>query len=213
MRFPIPGGIIVSGSIVHDTVARPVDEVRWDTTQWLERVETHMGGNGASTAYTIGKLGVPVRLLGAVGRDGFGDELLSRLRGAGVDVAGVERVDKPTAATVVLVNAAGARALLHRPGASEGLFGEPLCFDGAAAQGFRHYHLGNVFALPAMRPHAAATLRNARTAGLTTSVDTGWDTQDEWMRMLGPCLGDTGILFASREEAEKLSGRSTPEEA
>jgi sugar/nucleoside kinase (ribokinase family) len=210
LRLDIPGGILITGSIVHDTVARPVGELRWNATQWLEKLETHMGGNGASTAYACAKLGAPVRLLGAVGGDAFGEELLARLNSADVDVSGVSTLDAPTAATVVLVNAAGARVLLHRPGVSEHLFGEPLRFEEHAAGGFRHFHLGNVYSLPAMRPHAAVTLANARAAGFTTSVDTGWDSRNEWMALLDPCLPHTDVLFVNREEGSMLTGLDDP---
>ena len=45
-----------------------------DGTPWIDSIELNLGGNGANTSYALSRLGVPVRLLGMVGRDaGTGD--------------------------------------------------------------------------------------------------------------------------------------------
>jgi sugar/nucleoside kinase (ribokinase family) len=59
-----------------------------------------------------------------------------------------------------------------------------------------------------MRRHAAECLRRAIAAGLTTSMDTGWDARGEWMRVLEPCLPGTGLLFVNEDEARMLTGAS-----
>jgi sugar/nucleoside kinase (ribokinase family) len=185
---------------------RPVERIAWNTTTWVDSIERQLGGNGASTCYTLGKLGVPVRLIGLVGRDGFGDELLDRLASVGVDLGAVGRSQLPTATTVALVNSQGDRFLLHRPGASAEAFADPLEFPPTLREGLTHFHLANAFALPHLRRQAAEALRRARAAGLTTSVDTGWDPQGRWLEDLGPCLPNTDCLFANEEEACKLGG-------
>jgi len=76
-------GVIATGNIVMDVLTRPVDEITWGGTRWVESIVPSLGGNGANTSAALGKLGVPVRLLGAVGRDAFGGAALasSRMRG------------------------------------------------------------------------------------------------------------------------------------
>lgn len=201
-----PRGVLCSGNIVHDILVRPVDRLNWGTTTWVDSIEPHLGGNGASTSFTLGKLGVPVRLLGMVGQDAFGDQLLARLHGAGVDTRGIMRSAAPTAATVALVNTDGNRLFLHRPGSSGEAFRAPVEFTPGLVDGVSHYHLANVFALPSMRPHAAETLRRARSAALTTSLDAGWDARGRWLEDLGPCLPHVDILFVNESEARMLSG-------
>jgi sugar/nucleoside kinase (ribokinase family) len=205
-------GVVCSGNIVHDTLLRPVDQVNWGTSMWIESIEQHLGGNGANTAYAIGKLGVPVRLIGAVGHDEFGDRCLEILRSVDVDLSGVARSDLPTAATIVLVNSSGERALLHQPGVSKQAFAEPLNFASPEGTGFSRYHVANFFALALMRETASRTLANARTAGLITSVDTGWDPLGEWMDVLQPCLPHTSLLFVNEEEGRMLSGSGSPDD-
>ncbi len=213
MGFSSPRGVLCAGNIVHDTLVRPVDRLQWSTTTWVEEIHASLGGNGAATSFTLGKLGVPVRLLSMVGSDPSGDELLRRLESAGVDVSYVTRSEAPTAATIALVHHGGDRLFLHRPGASGAAFREPIEFTPEILRGISHFHLANVFALPLLRPHAAETLRRAKAVGLATSLDTGWDALGRWMEDLGPCLPSVDLLFVNESEARTLSGRSSIEEA
>lgn len=196
------GGILVAGNMVEDVVARPVAEIAWGETAWVESIGHHLGGNGANTSYTLATLGVPVRLRGAAGSDEAGDRVLARLRPAGVNLDEVERRDFPTASTVVLVAPDGSRSFLHAPGVSREVFAEPLEFAGEAG----HFHLANIYSLPQMRRTGPETLARAVAAGWTTSLDTGHDTQGEWMAVLEPCLKSIGILFANEAEARQISG-------
>jgi sugar/nucleoside kinase (ribokinase family) len=206
MPPPVIRGVLCAGNMVHDTVVWPVEGLAWNTTTWVDCLEQHLGGNGASTSYTLGILGVPVRLLAATGRDAFGDLLLARLAGAGVDVSAVVRSEAPTPRTVALVNAQGDRFFLHRAGASREAFAEPIEFSPALVGSLSHFHLANPFALPHMRRQAGEVLRRARAAGLTTSVDTGWDQYGRWMEDLAPCLPFTDLLFPNEDEARCLTG-------
>jgi sugar/nucleoside kinase (ribokinase family) len=218
LAHPIQG-VLCTGNLVYDLLVRPVDHMAWGTTTWVEELEQQLGGNGASTSYALARLGVPVRLIGLVGADGFGDLLVAKLEAAGVDTGHVGRSAAPTPATVALVNSKGERLFLHRPGSSGEALAEPIDFaehvgpPGEGAGRFTHYHLANFCALPRMRPLAAEFLRRAKAAGMTTSLDTGWDSQGRWMEDLGPCLPFTDLLFVNEDEARLLSGGLAAEEA
>jgi sugar/nucleoside kinase (ribokinase family) len=201
---------VCAGNIVLDILARPADVIPWGATQWVDSIEQSLGGNGASTACTLAKLGAGVRLMGMTGGDAFGDAARARLHGAGVDLSLVARSQAPTATTVVLVNSNGARALLHRPGCSAEAFTDPIDFN--AASGGR-FHLANPFALKNLRAQAASALRRAREAGLLTSLDTGWDPLGEWMALLGGCLSHLDIVFVNEDESRMLAGTSDPDHA
>lgn len=202
----MPGGVLCCGNSVMDILVRPVDRIAWNTTTWVEAVEQHMGGNGANTAYAAARLGAPVRLLSAVGRDAFGDQLLGRLDSVGIDLQHVERTPAATPVSVALVNSAGDRLFLHCVGGGADAFAEPPIFDAPLTSGITHFHLANLFALPGLRRHAGEMLRRARAAGLSTSVDTGWDSLGRWLEDLAPCLPHTDLLFANEDEAQRLGG-------
>jgi len=194
--------IVVAGNLVADILVRPVERIEYGFTVWVDSIEEHLGGNGANTSYTLATLGVPVRLRGAAGQDDFGDRVLSRLRGVGVNLQEVDRMALPTAKTVVLVAPDGSRSFLHAPGVSAEVFSTPGRFGPEPG----HFHLANIFSLPNMRRTGAETLAQAVAAGWTTSLDTGHDTRGEWMGVLEPCLPNIGLLFANEAEALKISG-------
>ncbi|HXE15014.1 MAG TPA: carbohydrate kinase family protein [Bryobacteraceae bacterium] len=206
-------GVLCSGSIVFDILVRPVNEVRWGTTNLVETIEYHVGGNGANTTIALASLGVPARLIGTVGNDDQARLVCARLQSAGVDTRWLRAADAPTAASIAVVNQSGERMFLHRLGASNVAFSSPVDFPLELLDGMRHYHLASLFVLPRLREHAAETLMRARRAGLATSLDTNWDPQGRWMRDLAPCLPHLDFLFVNEDEARMITGESSPSDA
>jgi sugar/nucleoside kinase (ribokinase family) len=206
-------GIICSGSIVYDTLVYPFEESAWGTTRWVRSVEYHAGGNGANTARAMAILGASVRLVGAVGNDVQANFVLEELKASGVATDFVMRVDAPTATTVALVNEAGERQFLHCLGASEQAFSEPLVFTPSLVENASHYHFASLYILPHLRVHGAEMLRRARAVGLTTSLDTNWDAEGEWMVALAPCLRELDLLFMNEDEASMVTGSRDPADA
>jgi sugar/nucleoside kinase (ribokinase family) len=203
---------LCTGNLVLDILVRPVDLPEdFAGTAVVESIEQNLGGNGANTAYTLGRLGVPVRLVGMVGPDAFGEFCLKKLASAAVDIGGIRRSRAPTATTVALVSARGDRRFLHRLGASGEMFMEPDEFEREIQPGMSHYHLGTPFTMPRMRAVHPEFLKRARARGLTTSLDTQWDSQGRWIEELAPCLPLVDILFVNEDEARMLTGTTEPE--
>ncbi len=204
-------GVLSAGNISHDILLRAVEEFRWGTSTWVEEMVEDMGGNGSNTAYALARLGVPVKVMGMVGRDERGDRLLEKLSGAGVDTAWVQRSEGPTTTTICVANRAGDRLFLQRPGSSLEAFAEPAEFTPALCAGASHYHQANLYSLANLRKHSAETMRRARAAGLTVSVDTGWAADGQWMAVLEPALPNTDLLFVNEDEARMLTGHTEPD--
>jgi len=78
----------------------------------------HPGGKGANQALAARRAGAEVALVGAVGRDGFADIALSLLAAEGVDLSGVARVDAPTGAAFIAVDAEGSNQIVVAAGAN-----------------------------------------------------------------------------------------------
>jgi sugar/nucleoside kinase (ribokinase family) len=205
-------GVLCCGNVVLDIPVWPVEEFTWNTSLWVETVTESIGGNGANTSYTLGMMGVPVRLLSTVGADERGDRLLEILRNAGVDTTFVTRsAAKPTPVSVAVINQKGDRMFLHRPGASRDIEADAVIFDHAAQ--FSHFHLANPFALPKLRALTADVMARAKAAGLSTSIDAGWDAKGLWIEEIGPALPNTDILFVNESEAQQLGGADEIETA
>jgi fructokinase len=79
-------------------------EVLWDCLP----AGRQLGGAPFNVAHHLFRLGRPVRLLSAVGRDPLGDEILARMRGRGIDTGGLARhADLPTGTVQVRLDAGG----------------------------------------------------------------------------------------------------------
>jgi sugar/nucleoside kinase (ribokinase family) len=205
--------VLCSGSINYDIVARPVEAPQWGTTTFVESLDYLLGGNGANTSVALATLGIPARLVGAIGCDEPGRYLLGRLQRAGVDASGVAKCSEPTSATIVMINGEGNRKFLNRPGSSGVAFAAPVEFDERLTAGMGHFHMASFFILPRLRHTAPETLRRARAAGLSTSLDTTWDPMGEWMKALAPCLEHLDFLFMNEDEARMVAGSEDPAEA
>lgn len=211
MRIRNVTGVLCCGNICYDIPVWPVDRVEWNTTTWVETIGGGIGGNGANTSYALARLGVQVQLIGVVSSDAYGQDLLQQLNTAGVDTRRIRQSPLPTTCTVAIVHPSGSRAFLHRPGSSGDLSADAVVFEAEA--GYSHFHFANPFALPQVRPHGQTIMRAARDAGLTTSLDTGWDARGRWIQDIGPCLPHTDLLFLNEHEAEMLTGRKNLEES
>ena len=209
MPITCVGGVVCCGNISFDMPVWPVEKFTWGTTLWVEAVEQSIGGNGGNTATALAVLGVRVRLYGCVGRDPQGDQLLAQLEGAGVETGRVTRSGLPTTCTVAIVHPSGDRLFLHRPGASTDVCAEMIRFDGGPH--YTHFHLANLYTLPVLRLEAGEVLARAHAAGLTTSLDTGWDARARWMIDLAACLPHADLMFLNESEAENLTGTTEPD--
>jgi ribokinase len=77
------------------------------------------GGKGANQAVAVARLGHRCAMIGAVGADAFGDELVAGLRTDGVDVTGVSRHrDSATGCAMIVVDSEGQNQIVVSPGAN-----------------------------------------------------------------------------------------------
>ncbi len=81
--------LIVFGSINIDLVAQTPRLPRAGETLQGHQFFTASGGKGANQAVATARLGVKTQMIGRVGNDGFGQELLASLQNAGVETDGV----------------------------------------------------------------------------------------------------------------------------
>jgi ribokinase len=113
----VPPRITVVGSVNLDLVARMERLPRAGETVTGAVFERHPGGKGANQALAAARLGAEVRLVAAVGPDGFADEALALLREAGVELD-LEQTDAPTGIALILVDEAGENQIAVAPGAN-----------------------------------------------------------------------------------------------
>src|SRR5580658_6249690 len=77
------------------------------------------GGKGANQAVAAARLGAEVRMVGCVGDDDFGRQLLAALRAEGIDTHAVRTVTSvPTGLAMIAVDEAGENLIVVAPGAN-----------------------------------------------------------------------------------------------
>jgi ribokinase len=88
-------------------------------TVLAKRLRREPGGKGANQACAAAKMGTPTTLVGAVGRDAFGDELLRKLAEQSVDTSAVFRRDSAETGTAfIALDDSGQNLILVAAGAN-----------------------------------------------------------------------------------------------
>lgn len=98
-------GVIVFGSINMDLVTRTPRLPGVGETLLGSNFFTTPGGKGANQAIALARLGVPTQMVGRVGSDAFGQELLAGLRESGVQTEAV-LIDQDTHSGVAVITVA-----------------------------------------------------------------------------------------------------------
>ena len=199
------------GSMVADTVGKPIDALpERGTLAIIERIELHVGGNGANTAAALAKLGTPVVAVGRVGQDNFGSFMLATLANWGVDVQGITTdPNAPTAATMVAVHSDAERTFIHAAGANVTFTAEHL--DWEALNDVKILHVAGLQLMTALEGAGiASVMQDAKKRGLTTTLDTVMNPRSLWWEGLAAAIPHIDWLLPSQKEAEKLTGRAEP---
>lgn len=113
------GRIVVLGSLNTDLVATVRHLPRPGETVLADALRTFPGGKGGNQAAAAARLGGAVSMIGRVGSDTFGEDLLASLGRDGVDTSRVGRdLKTPTGTALILVDPAGENVIAVSPGAN-----------------------------------------------------------------------------------------------
>ena len=168
-----------------------------------------LGSSSAICAVGLARLGENVSFLGKVGPDVWGDFCCRRMRDEGIDTSRV--IVDPAVKTGITASVTGKadRALITHLGAISEFRAAEV--DPAVMRGFNHVHMACYFMQTGLRPGVHSILRHAKDAGLTTSLDPGFDPEEKWGADLREALGAVDVFFPNEVELRGLSGRDDPE--
>jgi ribokinase len=113
--------IVVIGSINMDLVAHTRQLPVAGQSVTGTGFDTTPGGKGANQAVAAARLGYPVKMVGAVGDDVFGQTLLdnlANLAGTAVEISSVARVSGPSGVATILLSESGENLIVVVPGAN-----------------------------------------------------------------------------------------------
>jgi len=142
-----------------------------------------MGGSSAIYAVGLARLGAQVDFIGKVGADHYGDLVLDQLRQRGVGVQHVIRDGSVRTGLTIALTYPHDRAFITYLGSIAAL--RPQEINSALLQDYGHLHASSYFLQKGLQAGLPQLFRQARDAGLTTSLDTGWDPDEQWG---GDCL-------------------------
>jgi ribokinase len=211
--------VCIIGNLCVDLIIRNVPTM----PVWGQEVigTTHMlvsSGQTGYTAFALRRLGIPTCVVGSVGEDLNGKQVIEDLRSYGIDTAGV--IVTPggqTGITVAIVREDGERAFVSTLGSSQD-FNEAMVLE--------HWDkpteasivcLVGLFNTPNLTIKSAARLLcKARLADKVTMLDTGWDPNNwlpDTVADLKELLREVTLFMPNFDEARAITGKSTPEEA
>ena len=169
-----------------------------------------LGSATAIMAMGLARLGTPVAFVGRVGDDVWGRYCLDAMAGRGIDLSRVLRGGGLKTGITVSISDRADRALVTYLGAISALTGADV--PDHAMAGLDHLHVSSFFFQEGLRPHFPDLFARARRAGLTTSLDTGFDPSERWDGGLRETLRETDLFFPNEVELEAITGSADPAE-
>jgi sugar/nucleoside kinase (ribokinase family) len=158
-----------------------------------------LGSSSAIFTHNLASLGSAVGFSSSIGDDAFGEMCLQQLGSCGANLSGVRKFpEQQTGVTVILRNGAK-RYILTYPGTMAEMSYDDL--DLPYILGAKHLHLSSYFLHRALRPQIATLFREAKDAGLSTSLDTNDDPEAKWSEDLLEVLPFVDVLLPNEREA------------
>ena len=204
------GQVVVIGETAVDVLVacEPGMPVWGQVESEVSDVRLSMGSSGAITAAALAVLGQPVAFVGVVGDDHLGQFFREELSRHGVDVSELHSLPGGRTGITVALERDGDRAMLTFPGTMSVLSTSDV--PATVVSRAKHVHVSSYFLQRGLQRGLAALFARARSSGATTSLDPGWDGDNEWDAGLGDVLAHVDWFFPNEAEARSIADRLAP---
>jgi sugar/nucleoside kinase (ribokinase family) len=163
-----------------------------------------LGSSSAIFAHNLCVLGTKVGFISKIGSDPLGKMAAERLSAGGVDISRMKQgTGKTSTGLTVVLPYPRQRYMLTYPGTMFEMQYSDIDTDYVRTA--RHFHLSSFFLHRALRPQILNLFRQAKEAGLTTSLDTNDDPENEWARDLLEVLKYVDVFLPNDREAKKIA--------
>ncbi len=205
--------VLAIGDAIVDIVTPPLEGLPpGDVQAQVPGFDYLPGGNATNFALQMGALGVRTRLVAAVGRDAFADDLRAAYRKGRVEARLRADPKRRTGTTMALTWADGRRALLTALGANASLR-ETDVPQSLLASATHVHRAGFWWATGLQGPPTVRLLRRAHRSGATTSMDISTDPRG-WPRprveAVRSCLPHVDTFFGNEVEVCAVAGVRDP---
>ena len=164
-----------------------------------------LGSSSAIFAHNLCVLGTQVGFISKTGTDPLGAMAAERLSAVGVDISRVKQASgKTSTGLTVILPYPQHRYILTYPGTMFEMQYSDIDMDYVRTA--RHLHLSSFYLHRALRPRILNLFRQAKDAGLTTSLDTNDDPENQWSQDLVEVLKYVDIFLPNDREAKKIAG-------
>ena len=198
-----------AGSAVFDILIKASsDRLPIGVLGLVDSFSTAEGGPALRTGRVLAGMGVETRLIIPTGDDLFGYSFHQTVPAPHLHVEWVGS-ELPTSTSMVLVDRAGERTMLHNIGADASITAEAI----EARMEGPFLHVGGALVLPGLDDPDGAPLaglfEQARRAGIYTSLDVVHDSTGRWQRVV-PALRHTDLFIPSLIEVAAITGVEEP---
>jgi sugar/nucleoside kinase (ribokinase family) len=201
--------ITIAGEVNLDLILYGLEEtIPVDREVLGSNFELTLGSSSAILAHNLSVLGRHVGFVTLCGSDAMGTIAMERLVEAGVDVS---RSKKPetgakTGVTIVLPHGRSRRILTY-PGIMFDMTVADLDIEYLASA--RHFHLSSLFLLRGLHADLPRLLRELKARGLTLSLDTNDDPENQWDGVLQELLPLIDVLLPNEDEVCRIARRGS----
>ncbi|MGJ9547773.1 ribokinase [Actinotignum sp. GS-2025b] len=196
--------IFVVGSMNSDTFLKVENFVEPGETISALSSHTALGGKGLNQAVAAARMGIPVTMVAALGRDAVGDAVATDLAAEeNLDMTAVLRVSEPTGQAMIQSDADGENAIVVVAGANAANTPENVVERLAAVQA------GDIVVcqLEIPEPAVAAALAEAKKRGATTVLNAAPAAP------VGHLLENVDVLIVNETEADTILGTKVTDRA
>lgn len=204
--------VLVVGELNIDIILNKINKMpKLGQEQRAEEMTLTMGSSTAIFSANISKLGSSVSFLGKIGDDSFGKFIIDALKSYNVKTDSVI-VDPglKTGATFIYILEKD-RMNVTFPGAMEHLTQTDVSDE--LLQSARHLHTSTIFFQPGLKKGVSKLFERAKNFGLTTSMDTQWDPEENWELNLEKLLPHLDFFLPNEAELINLTSAENVNEA
>lgn len=210
--LPENPSLVVVGELNVDLIFEQVNSLpALEKERCAENMSIVLGSSSAILASNAQAIGLPAGFVGCTGSDTFGDFVVQVLLRRGVDTSRIKVLPNVATGATVVYTYGTRRGMITYPGAMDHLTIDDIPW-GYVEQG-SHLHVSSLFLQRGLRPDCKQLFARAKEVGLTTSLDTGWDPDEEWGADVLSVLEAVDVFFPNDEEAKHISGKTSLEEA
>ncbi len=209
----------IIGNLNIDLIIRNVPELPlWGQEVAGDNYMRASAGQAGYTGFALSSLGFPVRIVGYIGKDVYGQQIKSDLINYGIETSGIEMVDdERTAITVAIVRPDGERAFVSDFSFQRVIDESIIQRQWEQIEQAKYVCLLGLFCLPGFNfANVAACMGMMQKQGKITVLDTGWDPAGwlpEQIEGVNTLLKHTSIFIPNIDEARAITGCESPEDA